>query len=174
LLAIQACLRPGRAPAFQIMTASDGLRFEHSPPRSRHPLSNSAEATSMVSLCRVAENSNEGGSGQAGKSTRQYPSGMALDPAIAFRAGKIMQIAPSQRSRTLRADRGPARRHVAHHHKLQFVGGHLTGPCLPAYQLRRHRSRLVIDSSPRTPFCMHRRVRRSSPEDKPLSHPHWG
>src|SRR6266481_5243871 len=42
-----------------------------------------------------------------------------------------MQVAPFQRSRTLRADRGPARRHVVHHHKLHFVNGHLTDPYLP-------------------------------------------
>ena len=39
-----------------------------------------------------------------------------------------MQVAPFQRSRTLRADRGPARRHVVHQHKLHFVNGHLIDP----------------------------------------------
>jgi len=42
-----------------------------------------------------------------------------------------VQVAPFQRSRTLRTDRGPARRHVVHHYKLHFVNGHLTDPYLP-------------------------------------------
>src|SRR5216684_4845723 len=46
-----------------------------------------------------------------------------------------MQVAPFQRSRTRRADRGVARRHVVHHDKLHFVNGHLTGPYL-AVRLR--------------------------------------
>src|SRR6267143_4321660 len=41
-----------------------------------------------------------------------------------------MQVAPFQRSRTLRTDRGVARRHVVHHDKLHFVNGHLTDPYL--------------------------------------------
>jgi hypothetical protein len=46
-----------------------------------------------------------------------------------------VQIAPFQRSRTLRADRGIARRHVVHQHKLHFANGHLTDPYL-AVRLR--------------------------------------
>jgi hypothetical protein len=33
------------------------------------------------------------GSGRSGESTHQYPSGVALDPAIAPRGRKIMQVA---------------------------------------------------------------------------------
>src|SRR6478736_5428693 len=46
-----------------------------------------------------------------------------------------MQVAPFQRSRTLRADRGVARGHVVHQHKLHFVNGHLADPYL-AVRLR--------------------------------------
>jgi hypothetical protein len=46
-----------------------------------------------------------------------------------------MQVAPFQRSRTCRADRGVARRHVVHHDKFHFVNGHLTDPYL-AVRLR--------------------------------------
>jgi hypothetical protein len=42
-----------------------------------------------------------------------------------------MQVAPFQRPRTRRADRGIARRNVVHHHKLHFANGHLTDPYLP-------------------------------------------
>ncbi len=37
-----------------------------------------------------------------------------------------MQVAPFQRSRTRCADRGPARRHVVHQHKLHIADRHLT------------------------------------------------
>jgi hypothetical protein len=43
---------------------------------------------------------------------------IALDPAIAPRGGKIVQVAPFQRLRTGRANRGVARRHVVHQHEL--------------------------------------------------------
>jgi len=41
-----------------------------------------------------------------------------------------VQVASFERSRTRRADRGIARRHVVHHDKLHFVDRHLTGPYL--------------------------------------------
>lgn len=62
---------------------------------------------------------------QSGECTRH---GGTLDPAVASRGGKIVQIAPFQRSRTPRAGGGLARRHVVHHDKLHFVNRHLFDP----------------------------------------------
>ena len=61
-----------------------------------------------------------------------------------------MQVAPFQRSRTRRADRGLARRHVVHQHKLHFLNRHLTDPFILrcVCELQCHRSRWVVASFP--------------------------
>src|SRR6266404_997415 len=79
--------------ALQIRTGSDGMRLKHQPPWSLHALSNSADATSRSASAkrqRVRMESLE-------RSIRQIHSpasiGGSLDPAIALRGGKIVQIA---------------------------------------------------------------------------------
>src|SRR5260370_33631482 len=64
------------------------------------------------------------------RSDESTDQGVALDTAIASRGGKIVQVAPFQRSRTRRADRGSARRHVVQQYKLHFVNRHLTYPVI--------------------------------------------
>jgi len=119
--------------AYQIRTESAGMRLEHQPRWSPHALSNSDDATSTVSFGQAMASSN--GFAVATDPTNPLTRGVALDPAIASRCGKIVQVAPFQRPRARRADGGVARRPVVHHYKLHFVTGHLTGPYL-AVRLR--------------------------------------
>jgi len=127
---------------------------------SLHALSNSADATSKVSSGQATASSN--GFVVATDPANPLTQGVALDPAIAPRGGKIVQVAPFQGSQTLRADRGIGRRHVVHQDKRYFVNGHLSDPYLTARcELRCHFSRRVVGSlPPRTPSLCERRGER--------------
>jgi hypothetical protein len=58
-----------------------------------------------------------------------------------------VQVAPFRRSRTRRADRGLARRHVVHHYKLHFLNRHLNEPFYLAVRLRAPVSSRTLGSS---------------------------